>query len=329
MNQQHIPRLLAEDRVGLLIQAFLDDCELADHSPRTLANYRDTLSKFHWWLRATDRPLDPTMIRPADLRDYLRYIQSAPNRWNSTDPKAHQPIQASTLDAYYRRLRAFFNWLVDQEDIDRSPMDKRLRRPRVPEQPIDPFTADELTRIAHVLRNRPENVQVARDRAVVAVLLDVALRASELVNLIVSDVDIMTGSVLVRQGKGNKTRSVQLGSSARRALRRYWIRFRADDYNMSEPVFLSQRRTPLTRSGLEQLTKRIGNQAGVDPCNPHRFRHTAAVNAVRAGMDVFHLQRLLGHSDLEMCRRYVQLADTDMANAAKRSSPLDHLKLNL
>jgi len=69
--------------------------------------------------------------------------------------------------------------------------------------------------------------------------------------------------------------------------------------------------------------------AGVEPCNPHRFRHTAAVTAIRAGMREFELQLMLGHTSLEMTRRYVKLVESDIVRAAREHSALDHLKLSL
>lgn len=330
MNQHHILRPISRNSLGLLIRAFLDECELAGLSPNTLAGYRGTLERFEWWVGETGRELDPATLMPADLREYLRYVQSSPNRWNSPNPNTAKPIQGSSLDTYYRTLRRFFNWLVDQEYIDRSPMDKRLRPPRFQSEPINPFEPEELARLSRALRNLPPGELPARDRAIVAVLLDVGLRASELVNLTIDDLDVMSGVVVVRRGKGNKTRTVQLGSSARQAVRRYWIRYRADHVeDTTAPFFANQHNRLLTSWGLAQLTERIGKRAKVLPCNPHRFRHTAAISALRAGMGLLELQTILGHSSLEMVRHYARIAETDIARAAKESSPLDHLKLNL
>jgi integrase/recombinase XerD len=59
------------------------------------------------------------------------------------------------------------------------------------------------------------------------------------------------------------------------------------------------------------------------------FRHTAAISAIRAGMGLFEVQLMLGHTDLTMVRHYAKLAGEDLARASQQHSALDHLKLNL
>lgn len=329
MNEHPQIRLISQDQLGLLIEAFIDDCELADLSPRTTEDYRATLGRFHWWVSESGRELDPESIRPIDIREFLRYAQSATNRWGSSHVNANKPMSQAGLNGYYRVLRRFFNWLVEQEYLTRSPVDK-VRAPRKPQQQVEPFTSADLEAISRTLRARDDGEIPARDRAIVATLLDVGLRASELASLTVGDVDMMAGSMIVREGKGRKTRTVQLGSSGRRALRRYWIRHRNMDHEHDgEPLFMSRLDRPLTNWGIGQLCHRIGDAAGVADCHPHRFRHTFAINALRAGMGLLELQTLLGHSSLEMVRRYARIAETDIARAAREHSALDSLKLNL
>jgi site-specific recombinase XerD len=330
MNEHPQIRLVSQDQLGLLIEAFLDDCELADLSVRTVTEYRKTLERFAWWVSESGRETDPATIRPIDIREFLRYVQSSPNRWGSDHVNANRPISPAGLDAYYRVLRRFFNWLTEQEYLQRSPMDKRVRRPRVVQQPVEPFTPVELTSLSNALRNQPDNEAAARDRAIAAVLLDVGLRASELVNLLVQDVDVMSGVIIVRHGKGRKTRTVQLGSSGRRAIRRYWIRFRSHEVeDEKEPFFVSRTGRALTDSGLRQLMERLGERAGVPSCRPHRWRHTFSITALRAGMGLLELQTILGHADLSMVKRYARIAETDIAKAAKEHSALDHLRIGL
>ena len=91
---------------------------------------------------------------------------------------------------------------------------------------------------------------------------------------------------------------------------------------------------PPTRTGKkldrDELAKRLhsmGLRAGVEKCHPHRFRHTFAVMFLRNGGSSLALQRLLGHSTMEMVRHYVKLSEVDLKDAHRRASPVENLRL--
>ena len=83
----------------------------------------------------------------------------------------------------------------------------------------------------------------------------------------------------------------------------------------------------LTSTPIRQMMKTLERSSGVADIHPHRFRHTFAIMFLRNGGDVFTLQRLLGHSTLDMVRHYLALAKADDENAHRKASPVDNLKL--
>src|SRR5262249_54824408 len=149
-------------------------------------------------------------------------------------------------------------------------------------------------------------------------------RASELCGLKQRDVDFQ-GKRCVVLGKGNKHRTVPFGGTAARAL---WAYLKDDPREAGDPLFMSERGEPFTRSGLLQLMERLGKTAkrAAVRCSPHTFRHTLGVEFLRAGGNVFTLQQLLGHTDLKMTNRYVALAQADIENQHRQFSPADRLK---
>jgi site-specific recombinase XerD len=142
--------------------------------------------------------------------------------------------------------------------------------------------------------------------------------------LSIQDVDQRNLCIKV-MGKGDKERIIKISPQTSKAIWRYLLE--RPDAEPTEPLFLSKKGGSLTTAGLLRLVKRLGERAGVSNAYPHRFRHTFAVNFLRNGGNTFELQHLLGHSSLEMVRRYVNIAQVDIENAHRRASPVSNWQL--
>ena len=228
-----------------------------------------------------------------------------------------------TLKGYVQVLRQFFAWAAAEGLLDANPT-AELRPLRVPPVQVQAFSADE---VRAMLRTAQTSRHALRDVAILTLLYDTGIRASELTSLTVGAVDLESGWCQV-QGKGGKVRSVPLGRAARRALLRYVSSARPDPALPSDAhFFLNQTRHPLTRSGLYRLVRQTCERAGIQGkrLSPHTLRHAAAEDFIRNGGGAFELQRLLGHTTLTMTRQYVDLVATDVANAHRHASPADNL----
>lgn len=221
---------------------------------------------------------------------------------------------------------------------------KKVPRPRVPEDPpVEPLRREEVDlllkacdacaeadthdRRKFIMRRSTGR----RDKAILLVLLDTGLRASELCALRVGDVNMKTGKVTVRHGeegkvKGRKERTVYIGKSARRFLWRY-LAEREDGEDPEEPLFIGKFNHSMNRDALRQLLSSLGEKAQVKKCHPHRFRHTFAITYLRSVGDLFTLKSLLGHSTLEMVEHYARIADVDVEQAHRKASPADNWRL--
>jgi site-specific recombinase XerD len=131
-------------------------------------------------------------------------------------------------------------------------------------------------------------------------------------------------------GKGGKERLIPIGREVQRVLWRYVYRHRARPrMEKRDFLFITRDGDQVTKSRLEILMKKYGQKAGITGvrCSPHTLRHTAAITFLRNGGDVFSLQRILGHTTLEMTRHYCELADVDVKRAHLTASPVDNLRL--
>ena len=195
---------------------------------------------------------------------------------------------------------------------------RKVQAPRVPLEPIEPVTLDE---VHALLDTCSHSFSGMRDKAMILGLLDTGARANEFLNLNLDDVDLATGAVLIRKGKGRKPRVVFLGRKTIRAVRTY-LRSRHDT---NPAMWVSIHGDRMTYTALRCLLRRraqLGKLTSIP--TPHDFRRAFALIMLRNGVDVFALQKLLGHSDLQVLRRYLAQTDQDIQTAHMRGSPVDN-----
>lgn len=283
--------------------AYRLDAQARGVTPQTLRTYTNRIEPFIRWCEAqgvtTLQAITPTLAR-----SYLVHLQE-------------RNLSSYTVNGIGRAVRAFINFCVAEGMLAESPM-RRVIVPKVDKKIMPSLSEDDASALLAACQSE-------RDEAVLLFLLDTGLRAGEFVGLDGRDIDISTGAVLVRQGKGNKDRVVYLGVKTRKQLIRYFAMERGAPGD-NEPVWLSATKgVRLTTSGLAQILERLGQRAGVKHCSPHVFRRTFALWSLRAGMSLFHLQRLMGHEDLQVLRRYVALVEGDAKEAHKKYGAVDRI----
>jgi len=225
-------------------------------------------------------------------------------------------LAPNTVHGYAQILKTFCRFLESEGFAPTNAM-ARVAMPKLPKQIMPAFSPEDVKRLLGACTS-------ARETAIVLCLLDSGCRAAEFCALRVQDVDLRSGSVRVIHGKGAKDRSVYLGGKARQALIRY-LRERPEA-GATAPLWLSENTGEgLTANGLFKLCKRLGERARVAHCHPHTFRRTCALWSLRAGMSVYHLQAIMGHSDLETLRRYLALVESDAEEAHRRFGAVDNM----
>jgi len=304
-------------------------------SPRSVNSYEFLL--IQWLKHIGDKPASE--ISSQDITAYLAWLRTEyqPKRFNGQT----NPLSPKTIRNMWITLLSFFGWLNREFKIP-NPV-KGIPAPRYQKAQPQPFSREEVellikaclysrdadTKFRHsfIMRRPTAN----RDQTIIMILLDTGLRASELCALKLGDVDLKTGRVNIKHGqiggaKGGKGRTVFLGKATRKALWRY-LASREDGEKPDAPLILNREDRPMNRDSLRLLITSIGQRAGVRNTYPHRFRHTMAINYLRAGGDVFTLQAFLGHSSLDMVRHYAQIAEIDLEEAHRKASPVDNWRL--
>jgi len=160
-----------------------------------------------------------------------------------------------------------------------------------------------------------------RNKSIILVLLDTGLRVSECANLKLHDVNIDRG-ILKVTGKGNKERLVRIGYTVQKVLWRY-ISLRQ---STSDNLWTDSVGNAISANTIKLIMKRVSTRLGIK-CNPHALRRSFAIYYLRNGGNIFELQLLLGHSSLEMVKRYLgSLQFEDAFQGHVKASPVDCCK---
>lgn len=276
---------------------------------RTIQTYLEAANQLADQLDINGMPSDVEAISREHVEAFLAHL---------VETKA-----AATAANRYASLRQLFRWLEEEGEIPRSPM-ARMRPPKVPEQPVPILSDDQLRALLKACEGK--DFDARRDTAIIRLLLDSGIRLSELVGLRLEDLDDDRDVAYVI-GKGRRHRACPYGAKTAMALDRY-MRARARHPHAGLPWLWLGAKGRLGTSGVEQMLKRRGEQAGLGRINPHRFRHTFAHLWLAEGGQEEDLMMLAGWSkgSRSMLGRYGASAAAERAREAhRRLSPGDRL----
>ena len=292
-----------------------------DFSANTVNDYSLTFKRL---IEFVGKTRDLKDITSDDVNRFLNYL--------SDDLELGQ----KTILNHWIALSSFWTWVeldLGLPHIIRG----RVKRPRPRRRLSAAYTEAEIRELlaacdkgagwdrVHGQRVEVKRPSSLRDRALMLVLLDTGIRASELTALKMRDYEPKRGQLIIHHGKGDKKRVVFLGTAAKQGLWRYLAT--RPGAKLDDPIFVTREGAPMQRTGLRLLIFRIGTRAGVPEAGVHRFRHTFAINFLRNGGNLLALQDLLGHERLDTVRIYARQAEMDLERQQKSASPADRWKL--
>lgn len=274
---------------------------LAENS---LLAYRRDLENLERFLSARSRHL-----LSADTEDFRLYLQDQSRRGQST----------RTVSRRLAAIRVLLRFLT-AEGHDRMHVLQQLERPK-PEQSL-PKVLSRAQVNQLIAGPDPKSPLFDRDVAILELLYASGLRATELCELKLRDLNLQVGCVRVL-GKGNKERVVPLGKAASDAVARYLAESRPKyDRHASERLFLSRTGKPLERIALWMLVEKYGRKSGLlKSISPHTLRHCFASHLLGGGADLRVVQELLGHSDINTTQIYTHVDQSRLKSIHERFHP--------
>lgn len=303
-----------DESSSITLASALRDFLLSRHqgnlSPRTIAWYDEKLTTLFKGLE--ELPLSHFTIQ--------LYRQRIAERLEQVKP--------TTVNHHVRAARAFFRYLVAEEyEVALDPA--KIKTIRVEQRMPPVFTVEQI----RALLAQPDLTTWTgkRNHAVIAFLADTGVRVGEVLGLSVDSISEQDGAARV-VGKGNKERVVGLSLWLRKVLRK-WMRVRGDGLGSAEEdggwLFPTRSGGKLGYPYIARKIREYGVSAGIEGVrvSAHTFRSTFATAYCREGASIVLLQCMLGHSTLDMTRRYAALSSQDALEAGRRFSPLNGIDL--
>lgn len=307
--------IITEGKNEAVLKKFLASKIASGLSPRTIQFYRLTLLAF---FGKTNKDFDE--ITADDIRLYLAI------RTN------RDMVSKVTANNERRNISAFYAWLQNEEILLKNPI-KKVDPIKCKKEKKKAYSDMDMEKIRNSCKNN-------REKAIIEVLASTWCRVSELAQIKVSDID--NNEILVH-GKGDKDRLVYLNAKAQLAVETY-LNERTDNNpylfaRMKNPGHIDQlakgqaRKTIanwyinpdnvdatgcIDKGTIESIVRKIGKRAGVEDTHPHRFRRTGATAALRAGMPLITVSKMLGHSNIGVTQIYLDISDDELEEAHKK-----------
>ncbi len=298
-----------------LMSEFINSLTQRDRSPKTLRGYKSDLEAFASWFEKVNGEFPtPDRITPADIREYRQKMLTVQRR------------KANTVNRHLASISAYLEWAIEQGMIEHNPgRDVRLvstitTGPRYLNKREQYALQRAIEKDLQLARMRFPKRWVARERdaALVTFLLHTGLRLQEALAIETTDLTIgeRSGEVYVRNGKGNRVRTVPLNAEVRQAIQK-WITVRPaeTDNTYLWPPVEGDYDGALTGRSVQRLVRRYGEEAGLPGLTPHILRHTFAKNLVDKGVGLEKIAALLGHASLNTTKLYITPNKNDLEQA--------------
>lgn len=299
------------DKNEYLIKKYIASKMVEGKTDRTIVHYQKTVSM------VVDRiGKNVTEITTDDVRVYM------------ARRKLKDKVSEVTIGNEVRCISSFFTFLQNEEIIRKNPCNA-IQKIRPARRKKEAFTELDVEKIRGACRTN-------RETAIVELFLSTGCRVTELAEIKISDIE---GDSLVVHGKGKKDRTVYLNAKAQIAIQKYldersddndylipngiWLKkgeerpigqSRADWYKNPELIGIGR----MDIASIEDIVRKIGKRAGVKKCHPHRFRRTCATFALRRGMPIEQVSKMLGHEDISTTQIYLDLSEEELHQAHKK-----------
>jgi len=293
--------LLGEDYILIWVEQLLRAKKSENITKGTIKFYKLRLKVFTDYLETQEIKFI-SQITANTIRDFLLLLEE----------RGHN---SGGIHGYFRSIKVFLKWYWNEEEpIGTNPISK-VKAPKVLVEAIQGITKDEFQSLLDECSNN--DFLGERDKAILKVLYDTGVRANELCNIRLEDINLIDNSIFILMGKGRKPRMVFFGKSTKKQIRKY-LRLRGIEGTYFFTVRSGER---IDYESLRGIIRRLALKADIKGISLHDFRRAFCLECLRKGMSEITIARLMGHTTTQLIGRYARQTTVDLMNSYK--SPID------
>lgn len=270
-----------------LINEFIDYLRFEKkYSDNTISSYARDLNKANKYIKK-----EFNQLTKKDIQDYIQLLSKKKS--------------ASSVSRNISTLKSFYKFLELNKYIKINPL-STIINPKTKQKLPKVLSEAEVNTLLDInLKNDFDY----RNKAMLELMYSSGLRVSELINLMVNDIDLNNSLVRIF-GKGSKERIIPLNDYATEALRNYILYYRKNFFKNGENnyLFLNNHGKKMTRQGFFKILQKIAKEKNIkSELSPHTLRHSFASHLLKHGADLRSIQELLGHSDISTTQIYTHI----------------------
>ena len=299
MNNNHI-KIVADKIVCDFEKTLVADGK----APKTIESYTGDIKAFLEWIESKGNIFTGNLKR-FHITSYRSYL-------------VQEAYEINTINKKINSLQAFNEFLIHNNYITERVVDLKKDKVKLAagsEKEVEVFNDDEVERLLFYIQG--ENI-LSRDRLIVLLLLYTGVRVSELVNIKLRDIDLLSINLTIVWGKGGKRREVPLKCEVVEAIKEYLQGQRKDNkFVDSEYLILTNRSAKMDRDAINRLLNRLESKLSIR-MHPHKFRHTFCTNLLKRGVELTTVAKLAGHSSIQTTAKfYINTSQKDKREAVE------------
>lgn len=294
------------------LEIFIAEKVLEGREERTLKNYTSVIGYFI----SFSGNVELEQITRQSIKEFQGYLLEKPcEKTFSKAPSGN--LSRTSVRTYMTHIRSFFNYLYMEEYMEHRVFE-RVKLPKDKKKEIEILTPDDLNKLWSYFRRNESGV---RYKAFICLLLDSGIRRSEALQLRLSDVRLQQNEIHLRYTKNGNERIVPIGHLTKKELLRYIHQYRFLCTDGTDALFTGPDGHALTEAAVRSLFIRLSKRLE-KRVYPHLLRHTFATYYLIEYKDIHALKQILGHGDIAMVNKYLQLANR---MAVKGRSVMDQI----